>query len=78
MGTRHREYIHSTGDEWLDLLAGVVRLAVRDAQGKNKLRQEQATSFLDACLPDWRQLAERFQKRIGDEDARFSRFFDEL
>ena len=67
-----------TGDEWLDLLAGIFRLAVRDAQGKNEFRKAEAANFLDACLPDWRQLIERFQQRTEDEDARFSRFFDEL
>lgn len=42
----------TTGDPWLDLLAAVYRQAVKDAKRGSK----DAIHFLDATLPEWRQL----------------------
>ncbi len=40
----------ATGDGALDLIAGVYKLAVRDAQRGHV----DAVEFLDDCAPDWR------------------------
>ena len=50
--------MHSTGDVTLDLLAGVVRQAIKDAR-RGRL---DAVAWLDVCAPEWR----RYTKNGGD------------
>lgn len=45
----------TTGDPWLDLFAAIFRQAIKDA----KRGDTDAACFLDATLPEWRQIENR-------------------
>jgi hypothetical protein len=67
--------LRTTGDPWLDLVAGVVRVAVQDARRGH----EQAIRWLDSFYPDWRQRVNENQSQVEErrceliEDLDFQR-----